>query len=805
MAGRGTIALFLQALHVLRKSPALLAMATVALALGVAAPTTMFSIMHGVLRELPVPRPEEMVDLRWRHAERGFTGRLRAHEITALREQQRAFRGIAAYQQSSFDAGIAGERPFRRSGLWIEPHGFELLGVAPPLGRGFTVEDARPGAPPVALISHRLWQEQYAGSTDVLGATIRLEGTATTIVGVMPEGFRFPDDQDLWLPLLVSSTPDPATLHRGHAVFARLRPGVPMEQAEAEVAIIARRLELERPELNEHLRFEARRYRETLLPEDIAVMLRTMVLLVSFILVIACANVANLLLARAVVRTREVAVRAALGATRRRIIGEHLLEATVIAAGGGALGFVLSRFAMAAFERSIMDGLPYWITFRLEWEVLAFALGTVMVAALGAGLIPALQASGVDVHDALKDDSRGASSFRVGKVSRGLVVVEVALSCGLLVVCGLMIKGTVLSLRHTDWEPREVLTARWQLRSSAYPGPSAVVAFDRAVLEELAARPEVAAAALTTQLPGVSAGWGRIEVEGSAWERAEDVPVVGSIQISPGFFDVFGKRLLAGRDVAWSDDSLSQRVVLVNRPFAEAHWPGEDALEKRLRNYRDGDPEEWAVVVGVAPHLGVRTGQDETDQAVYWPISQLTWSGAALVARASRGDPASLTPVVRAAVETVDPEVPLWDFDRLDRIIARSKLEERVFSVLFGFFGLAALLLATVGLYGVMAFSVSRRTREVGVRIALGARPAQVVWLVVRGGTLQLALGAVLGVAIALLVAPHMGEALMGSSPRDASVYAVILGVLCITGMVAALVPARRAVGVEVVEALRDE
>jgi putative ABC transport system permease protein len=796
---------FIRAARDLRRAPGLLIFATAALALGIAAPTTMFSIAHGVLRELPVPDGERLVHIAAvdPRVHAGWLN-LRAHDLLAIRAQQQTMTGAAAFGFGHYDVAAPGDRPERRPGAVVTADAFRVLRVAPAIGRDFTDADALPGAAPVAIISDALWQTRLAAAPDVLDSTLRIDGTETVVIGVMPTGFAFPNIEQLWLPLRLDVAALPARAGWQYITFGRLRPGVSLEGAKAELAAIARGVEQQLPGINDGVTFVARPYREQLLGRDLRRILAVMVVLVSCVLLVAAANVANLLVTRAFTRSRAVAVRAALGATRARIIGEHLLEAAVIALAGGALGLVLSRAGMAAFTHVLAGHLPYWAQFQLELRLMIFAGLCIIVAALAAGTVPAVQAAGVNVSDVLKDESRGASSFRLGRVSRGLVAGQIAFSCALLIISGLMIKGLYAMSRIEGYQPERILAARFELRAHDHESER-VPLFHRELLERLNATAGVNTAALTTDLPGLGTGRRVIEFEADAYDAGREPPSVRTVMVSPGFFATAGAALQRGRDFSWFDNAAAPAAAIVNQAFADRHFVGTDAIGRRVRLAREAaEPHEWATIVAIAPNVGISAQQGEPGDAIYFPLAQHPFRSTAVMLRAD-GDPVALLPALRAAFDALGADVPLYDTGRLDHIIFDARATERVFGVLFALFGAAALLLAAIGLYGTMAFSVSRRTREFGVRCALGAGPVHVVWIALRGGLLPIALGVPLGIGIALVVAPLFGDALFGTSARDSSVYTLVPLALAVTGISAAVLPALRAARLDPTTALRED
>ena len=808
--------------RMLRRSPGLALLAATALALGVGSTTTMFSITHGILRDIPVDEPGRLVHVAAVERGRGEYERIPARDLVAVRDAQRSFVGVAGFEDVPVHLGEAVRRPGHRAervnGALVSGDAFALLRVRPLLGRALGPDDDRAGAPAVVVLGHALWRDRYASDPAIVGRVVRVDGVPSTVVGVMPPGFGFPVREQLWMPLRLDSL---AALRDGGGggpavlAFARLRDGASVERAHAEVAAIGRRLALAAPTEWEGRALAARPYREQQVPPRARVIFRAMLLVVSFVLLIAAANVASLLLARAVARRREIAVRAALGAGRARLARQLLAESLAVSAVGGALGVALAWGGVTLFNRAVGFELAFWMVVAVDRTALAFAAALVGAAALAAGLTPARQAARMSVSDALKDEGRGTSSFRLGRASRALVAGETALSCALLVVTGLMAKGVAAAVDRTVGPaPERVLAAQVELRADAYADSARRVRFYEAVATRLAALPGVGAAALGTHLPGFQALQAPVEVDGSAARPDPGAPRPRArwAAVSPGFFDAFGVTLLRGRAFAWSDGAPAPRVAVVNRPVAERHLPGADPIGRRVRIVDDSGRGAWAEVVGVAPELGMGGAAERDAPGVYFPLAQRTAESFTVAVRAAgpgndplRDDPLRLVAALRDAVAAVGPDVPVSEEGRHDVTVARASAGERLFGGLFAFFGLSALTLAMVGLFGLLSFAVRSRAREVGIRVALGGRPRDVVGLVLRAGARQFAAGVAAGLGLAALVAPQLGEALFTQEPHDWTVYAAVAAGLALSAACAALVPARRALRVSPLEAFRQE
>ena len=793
----------------LRRSPGVAILASLALGLGIGSTTTMYSITRGILRELPVDRPERLVHIGATDRTAGDDYlRIPIADIVAIREQQRSFEAIAAYEDESVHLGDATHRAERVSSGLVTASLFTVLRTSPLLGRTLSADDEQPGAQPVAVLAYSLWQNRYAGDQSVIGSTVRINGRPTTVIGVMPEGFGFPRNEQLWTSLVIdAASATRATAGESDApaysLIARLRDGATIEAAGADVAAIGRRVAIADPKSHEGRGLAARPYYDEMIPRGARVIFRAMLLVVSFVLLIACANVANLLLARAVTRSYEIAVRMALGAAPASLVRQLLVESLAVAIPGGLLGLAFAYAGVTVFNATLGHELEFWMRVELDGAVLAFTTALVLIAAVAAGLAPARQASRVSVGDVLKDQTRGSSSFRLGRASRALVVGEMALSCALLVVTGLMVKGVLnATTRDVGVAPEQVASGRVELRRDAYPAAARMRMFD-ALETRLLEQPGVTSVTIASALPGNSVGRSPFEISGATYDTPDARPDSRVIAISPTFFETFGATMLQGRAFARADAAGAARVAIVNRAFADRFFDG-NALGRQVRVDATG---EWATIVGVAPVLGVAGGTGDRNSgsdAVYFPLAQTEYSNVAVAAR-TRADATAFVSTMREAIAALDPDVPLYQEGRLDVVLAKSDVAEQLFGGLFTVFGFSALVLAIVGLVGVLGFSVSRRTRELGIRVALGGRPATILWLVLRGGLLQLVLGLTIGLGLAAVVAPQFGDALFEQQPHDPIVYGAIALLLVTAGAIAAIVPARRALGVSPMIALRSD
>ncbi len=794
--------------RMLAKHPGIALIAVVAFTLGIGLTTTMFSIVYGAIyRGLPFEEPKELLHLERNNlAEDIESMEVTLHDFLDWRAQQTTFDGIAAfYMRSSYLAGTE-NRPERYTGTFISANFLDLIGVQPLVGRGFRAGDDAPDAEPVMLLGYPVWRDRYGRDPDVLGRSVRLNGETMTVIGVMPEGFEFPVDNQLWVPLRM----DPAEIERGEGitleVFGRLRDGVTMDQAQAEFSTIANRLALEYPETNEGVGAAMKPYTEEFIGEEPVQLLHFMLLAVFLVLLIACANVANLLLSRAAVRTKEVAIRTALGASRARVVMQLLAEAFAIAALGGVLGLGVGWVGVELFNWAIIDvDPPFWIDIKIDLVAVVFVIGLVVVSSLVAGIVPAFQASGTDVNGVLKDETRGSSSLRIGRLSKSLVVVELALSFGLLVSAGLMIKS-VVNAGNIDFgfANENVFTARLGLPVADYPDSLSQTQFYDELQPRLEARFGAGNVTLARTFPGLGSQGRRFAIEGATYEGDQDYPETQWIRATPGYFETFDVGLRQGRDFDNRDKAGSLPVAIVNESFVDSYFAGENPLGRRVRLGASESTEPWATIVGVAPDMYLDGPENEEPEGLYVPFHQSPdeWVGIAI---RTAGDPLAITPEVRDIVASIDDNMPIYFVDTLAGWVRQGTWFIRVFGTIFMIFGGVALFLSSVGLYGVVAFSVRQRTKEMGVRMALGAQGSDVLWLVVRQGVVQLAVGLVLGFGLAFLLSRGMGFLLFGVEPLDETTFLAIAVVLMGAGLLASWVPARRATRVDPVIALRYE
>jgi putative ABC transport system permease protein len=801
-------------IRMLLRTPVLSLAAVTTIALGIGLTTHTFSVVYGaVLKGLPYEGADRLVNIdRTNPSEGFFDMSAPIHDFVDWREQQTVFEDLAASRQGTVNIADVDLRPQRYDGAFVTAATFSQVGVQPILGRTFQEEDDTGHTPPTIILGYDVWQTRYGGDPDIIGRTVRANARPTTVIGVMPPKFRFPFAEDVWMPMGL----DPVQIPRGEGyyvqTFGRLRPGVSIEEAQTQMAGIAQRLAVQYPETNEGISTSIEPYTEEYMPQEIVAVLYVMLLAVFGVLLIACANVSNLLLARSTVRAKEIAIRSALGANRSRVIRQLLVESTLLSLLGGAAGIVLAYFGIEAFNALFMDmERPYWIVIALYQPVLFFAIAITVVAALVSGTVPAFRASGAGIHELLKDESRGSSSFRMGRFSAGLVVGEIAVSCALLVAAGMMAKS-VINLKNFDmgFETEDVFTARVGLFEADYPTEESWRQFFDRLVERLQALPGVQAAALTTNLPMTGSGGARFAMEGETYEADRDYPVSPLSSITPGFFETFGAEILEGRDFSLQDRLDAVPVAIVNESFARRYLPDGSPVGRRLRLGGAQSQAPWLMIVGVAPdfHIGGNVGgigdDDSPLEMIYTPVAQGSFRFMSLAIKAA-GDPLSMTPQVRDAVAALDPNLPIYWAYSMDQVVENNTWAFGLFGTLFGIFGGVALFMAAVGLYGVMAFSVSRRTQEMGIRMALGAYAKNIVGLVLKRGFVQLGIGMAIGLGIGAALSRPLQLVLFDVNPNDPLVYGGIVVTLGVAGMLACWLPARRATRVDLVDALRPE
>jgi predicted permease len=707
-----------------------------------------------------------------------------------------------------------------------------ILGVQPIMGRDFTAEDNQPGAPKVLLLSHGLWQRDFGGAQNIVGKDVRLNGKPATIIGVMPQGFSFPVNEEMWIPLYsefpVKARNDP--LANSPAVLGLIKKDVPLAQAQAEFAGFAKRFAAAYPDTNKQFNeAQIQPLIKTFTPTPIRGMLLTMLAFGAGVLLIACVNVMNMQFARATIRLKELAIRSSLGATRIRLIRQMLTESLLVATLGAVIGVGLAYFSvdwLSAAFRTQQNGPPRWMVFEIDRLALLVALVSTVAAAMVSGLMPALMSSRTDSASTLKDSGRGNSSRSVSLLTRGLVVFQIAITCILLIGSVLQVRS-IVNQQTIDYgyDTSGIMSARMGLMDGDYPTPAARKVFFDRLLTTLRSSPLFEGVALTSRFQMVFSGNGPIEIEGKTYNTKGDHPNVNFEQVSPGFFGVLGQKVLEGRDFDDADLDSKAPVAVVNELFARKHFGNESALGRRFRTGDGSTPQfgPWRTIVGVVSTVRMSppfNNQNVEDSGFYVPFYSVASGPAApeplanqfatVIVKPRGGRSAeAILPDLRKEVRKVDPNLPLYfaatpKFN-LDGVVAVN----RIIATLFSALGLVAVVLAAVGIYGVMSFSVSQRTVEFGVRMALGAGGSRILSMVLKQGARQVGLGLALGLAIAIAIATvgrdGIASILFGVSALDPLTYIAVFSLVTLISLFSVFVPAKRATRVRPMEALRAE
>ncbi len=784
----------------LLQAPGFTAVAVLTLALGIGANSAIFSVVHAVLLEpLPYEQPERIVMVWERLLKRGVNSSATAPNFADWRERNEVFVNLAGWRGQSFTlTGV--DQPERIPGVLASAALFPLLGTEAKLGRTFLPEEEQPGRHRVVVLGHGLWQRRFGANPGIVGTAVTLNAEPYTVVGVMPEGFQFPAGVDLWTPLALDARQLSFTGSHVIQVAGRLQPGMTLEQAQAGMNALARRIEPKRPNSNSGWGVVLVPLQEQMV-SGVRQGLWILLGAVGFVLLIACANVANLLLTRAAARGREVAIRAALGAGRWRLVRQLLTESVLLALLGGSLGLLLSLWGMETLVRFAPAGLPRIGEVRMNGWVLGFtALAALLTGAL-FGLAPALRASRAELTGSLRGTL--AARSRV-PVSGFLVVSETALALMLLIGAGLLIRSFArLQVVRPGFDPRGVLTAQIDL----YGDVPRQAAFWHDVLERVAGLPGIRAAGVVSGLP--LAGPHRnmvVTIEGRPPVELSQMPFAFYKVASPDYFRALGVPLLRGRPFTERDLPGAPRVMLINDTMARRYWSGEDPVGKRLR-LDNGEP-GWVEVVGILGDVRQLGLESEPGAEMYIPFRQVPASffpAMTLVLRAAGVPPESLMAAVTGEAQKLDPNAPVYNLRTMDEILARSMASRRFSLGLLGLFAGIAMGLAAVGIYGVMAYSVSRRTHEIGIRMALGAQGGDVLRLVVVE-SLGLTLGGIaLGMAGAWALTRLLAGGLYGVSPTDPATFLVVALLLAAVALLASYLPARRASRVDPLTALRYE
>ena len=806
---------FLFGMRMLRKNPGSTLVAAAALALGIGANATVFTIANGFLfRNLPFADSSRIFYISGVHNSDG-RGRGESYpDYLDFQSQAKAFQSLGAFSRFDVDVSDTWSLPSQFKGARLTANAFSVIGQRPVMGRDFMDADALPGAQPVAILAYALWQSRYRGGLDVIGRVIRVNEVPSVVVGVMPPGLRFPGDSSLWIPL-VADGDWIRREYRALTIFGRLADDASVSAARSEVTAIARRLESQYPDSNRDIGGRVQNFNDYFIGQDTRLVLLALLGAVGFVLLIACANVVNLLLARAVLRAREISIRAALGAGRWRVIRQLLAESVLLCLGGGAVGSVLGIWGVRFFQKTILpDERASYLSFPLDYRVLAYLAAITIGTGILAGLAPALRLSLVDVNECLKEGGRGTGTGRGGRrLTTALITCEVALAFVLLVGAGLMIRS-FLKMAHTPIgaQTDHLMSMDILLRPNRYPTPESQVTFYDQLLARLAVLPGVVRTGMASNLPGD--GWTDFtyEREGAPTGRSTAAATNGRRDRQSRVFR-HAQCPVRGRVFTERDGVSGSPVVVVNQSFARTAWPGQNPIGKRLRLVQRSSrqptgstvTQPWLTVVGLIPDI-VQNDESQGlhDPLLYLPYRELPQREMVLGAR-TVVPPESLANDFRRAVQALDADLPVTDLRTLDQLLWERMWRWRVYGSMFSLFAGMALLLASVGLYSVVAHSMNQRIQEIGVRMALGATLPNILQMVLRSGLPQVLIGLGVGFAASLAMSQVLDSMLVGVNAADPITLLAVGSLLAFAGILGSTIPALRATRIDPAEALRHE
>jgi putative ABC transport system permease protein len=793
------------------------AMTIVVLALGIGANNAVFTIVNAVLlRNLPVPKAEQIMFFGTRDTE-GRNQGVSLRDFEDWRDATRTFSGMSFLFNGAFNVGNEGLTPDQVPGAYVSANLFRMLGVAPVLGRDFTPTEDTPGTPIIVLISHTLWTQRYGADPGIVGRDIRIIDRSGTIIGVMPEGMHFPFNANIWLPAgsmppAISGQPRQA---RGYFAVGRLNDGVSVEQARSELRTVGQTLAAQYPETNKDLWPHVDPFVERILGPQIPLLFWALMGAVAFVLLIACSNVANLLLAKAAGRSGEMSVRVAVGASRWQIVRQLLVESILLALVAGGFGLLLSLAGNRWFAAETQNaGKPYLMVFTMDWRTFAFFLLVCLATGVIFGLAPALHASTTNVHEMLKEGGRtGTGGIRARRWTAGLIVVQLALTLVLLAGAGLMLRSFLTMYRmDIGIDTSRLVTSGMIIPATKYPGWEDRTRFLQSIDDQFASVADIEAASTATALPFSGGAVRQLELDGRAATPGQRLPEVTMLSVGSRYFDAIGVPLIRGRAFTNEDGGPGRQIAIVNQRLVDQYFDGQDPIGRLIRLSQDltgGErAAEWLTVVGQVPNVRQRNNNQERepDPIAYIPHRQnTTMARAATVIARVRSDPADAAQLLRQSMMRVDPDQALATPRSMDDALAQQRWLLRVFSTMFGAFAVMALVLAAVGLYAVTAYSVTQHTRDIGMRMILGARPGQVIWLFLRRSLVQLTIGLAIGLAAAMAVGQVLQAFLVQTSTRDPVTLVTIVVLLVVVAFAACVGPARRATRLDPLHALRHE
>jgi predicted permease len=789
-------------LRTLGKNPGFAAVAIAALALGIGANATVFSLVNAILFKAPFPNSDSLLYISL-HSIRDPDDRmgLSQPEYDEIRGMK-SFAGIAAVARDRVNLSDDANAPDSFFSSRATTNAFTVAGLPPVLGRDFTTEDAKPGAAPVVILTYAVWQRRYGQDPSIVGRKIRVNTIPTMVIGVSAPGLAIPPETDMWTPYIPN--PNAKRQERDLYVFGRLARGTVINTARSEMAVASRRLAEQYPETNRDLRFDVQTFTETALPKRIKVLFLALMGAVGFVLMIACANVANLLLARAAGREREMSIRAALGAGRWRVVRQLLIESLLLAAAGGLVGLTIAQWGIRAFDAAVTPtGKPIWIDFSMDYRVFGYLAAISGLTAIAFGLAPALRLSRFDLHSAIQGGVRAGRAIHGRYLVGVLVVVEMSLAVVLLTGAGLMIRSFLAAYtRPMGVDTRNVLTMHIELPHEKYGTPAKQLDFQRTLVERLRGLPGVRTAAVASGASGNGNLTLPFEIDGQSVD-AEHRKFTDFLLAGDGYFETLGLTARRGRLLSPADYVAGPSVAVINQTMARQLWPGQDPIGRRIRFIENDGPSEWLTVVGVVPDY-LNSMRPEPNAVAIIPFRQHPEGWMTAMAR-TQVPASSLANAVRREAAAIDPDLPVRQMRTLDEDLALSRWPLRVFGGMFTIFAAVSLLLATVGLYAVVAYGVSQRRQEIGVRMALGASTGSILRMVMAGGMRQAAVGLSLGMLAAFGITRVLKVILVGVSPTNPVTFGLAGGILAAAAIFGCAVPARRATRVDAAVALRQE
>ena len=817
-------------LRMLVKDKTFFVLAVTVLGLGICGVTTQLTMVNAImLRGFSFPHPEQLmsvglIDPQGTDQNHNFgNGNIpSSQDYEDLKAGQKSFALMAGYLNGSTINVSYKKNPQRYTGGYVTEDFFKIIDVKPILGRDFTAADNKPGAEKVVLLGNEIWKRDFSGDPQVVGQAIRVNGKAATIIGVMPPNFKFPQNEELWVPLYnefpVKPRGDPNGI--GPQIIGRLKPGVSIDQANAEFSSLAKRIAKDNPKTNKQYTSAAvQPLLKSFIGEQLRQIMLAMLGAVLVVLLIACVNVMNMQFGRSALRAREVAIRGALGASRLRIVRQMLTESFLIAFLGAVVGVALAYWAvdlLAQITGTPQFQLPYWIRFTIDAKVLGFTLGAVVLATLVSGLVPALLAARGNAAEMMKEGGRGNSSRLVNVITRILVVGQIAMTAALLIASALQVRS-IRNQVNLDYgyDEKGVYAARMGLMEGAYPSEDSRRQFFKRAVRMLRESPSFSSAAMTDRFRMTFAGFGQYEVDGKSYATERDRPRGNVEAVSDAYFKTLGLKILEGRDFTIDDSDARQPVAIVNASFARKYWGNESPLGHQVRVFNPAQPQPWRTIVGVVPDTLMQGpfNREGDSAGFYTPLLGASPAPqfCTIVVRPHPGQAAdSLGPALTRAVAKIDSDLPIYFPGTPEQSHYEALSGPRLVASLFSIFGVVAFILSAVGLYGVMSFSVTQRTQEFGIRMALGADAARIFQLVMRQGAWQLAIGLTLGIGFAALflgvvAAAALQNILFKVNALDPFIYFSVAALLTAVAAASCFVPARRATRVNPMIALRAE